>query len=152
MEGAYEAHDGPKAMVRYEDLVANTLGGMRRVCSGLGIAVDEGELAWVVGKHAWEIVPEREKGAGKFRRKATPGGWAEDLSPELARTPRSDVATRCVPTRTGASHEEENVYGTVRNARPHAWLAVGVAIVAAIVPALVAATPEPARAAKGGPW
>jgi hypothetical protein len=34
-----------------------------------------------VDKHAWENIPEEEKGQGKFYRKATPGGWREDLTP-----------------------------------------------------------------------
>jgi hypothetical protein len=36
----------------------------------------------VVEKHAFENVPEDQKGPGKFVRKATPGGWKEDLAPE----------------------------------------------------------------------
>jgi hypothetical protein len=82
---AYEAHAGRKALVRYEDLRADTLGAMRRLYSELGIAVDEGELAGAVEKHSWENIPEEEKGEGKFYRKATPGGWREDLTPEQAR-------------------------------------------------------------------
>jgi hypothetical protein len=34
-----------------------------------------------VEKHSWESIPEEEKGEGKFYRKATPGGWREDLTP-----------------------------------------------------------------------
>ncbi|MGB3681464.1 MAG: sulfotransferase domain-containing protein [Rubrobacteraceae bacterium] len=79
---AYERHTGPKTLVRYEDLLADTLGTMKRVYSGLEIAVDEGELARVVEKHAWESIPEEDKGQGKFYRKATPGSWREDLMPE----------------------------------------------------------------------
>ncbi|HEU4494146.1 MAG TPA: hypothetical protein VFR69_08145, partial [Rubrobacteraceae bacterium] len=37
-----------------------------------------------VEKHSWENVPEEEKGEGKFHRKATPGGWREDLTPGQA--------------------------------------------------------------------
>jgi hypothetical protein len=33
---AYEAHEGPKVMVRYEDLRTDTLGTMRRIYSALG--------------------------------------------------------------------------------------------------------------------
>jgi hypothetical protein len=79
---AYDAHRGPKVMVRYEDLRADTLGTMRRIYSSLGIEVDEAELAGAVEKHSWENVPEEDKGEGKFHRKATPGGWREDLTPE----------------------------------------------------------------------
>ena len=69
-------------LVRYEDLRSDTLGTMRRIYSSLGIPVDERELSRAVKKHSWENVPEEEKGEGKFYRKATPGGWREDLTPE----------------------------------------------------------------------
>ena len=38
-----------------------------------------------VEEHSWENIPEEEKGEGKFRRKATPGSWREDLTTEQAR-------------------------------------------------------------------
>jgi hypothetical protein len=79
---AYDAHEGPKVLVRYEELRSDTLGTMKRIYSTLGIEVDEGELARVVEKHSWENIPEDQKGQGKFYRKASPGGWREDLTPE----------------------------------------------------------------------
>jgi hypothetical protein len=79
---AYDAHGGRKAMVRYEDLRADTLNTMRRIYTGLQILVDEAELALSVEKNSWENIPEEEKGEGKFHRKAKPGGWREDLTPE----------------------------------------------------------------------
>jgi hypothetical protein len=82
---AYEAHKGPKVLVRYEDLRANTLGEMKRIYSSLGIPADEQALRRTVEKHAWENLPEEEKGRGKARRKAMIGGWREDLTPEQAR-------------------------------------------------------------------
>jgi sulfotransferase family protein len=82
---AYDAHRGKKVLVRYEELRADTLGTMKRMYSTLGIAVDEEELKRVVEKHSWENIPEEEKGEGKFYRKASPGGWREDLTPEQAR-------------------------------------------------------------------
>jgi hypothetical protein len=83
---AYEAHKGPKVLVRYEELRVDTLGTMKHICSTLGITVDEDELASAVEKHSWENVPEEDKGGGKFHRKATPGGWKEDLTPEQIET------------------------------------------------------------------
>jgi hypothetical protein len=83
---AYEAHEGPKVMVRYEDLRADTLGTMRRLYSTLGIPTGEDELAKVVKKHAWENIPEEKKGLGKFFRKAKAGGWRQDLTPHQARS------------------------------------------------------------------
>jgi hypothetical protein len=79
---AYEAHEGPKVLIRYEDLRADTLETMKRIYSELKIPVDEGELARVVERRAWENIPEEEKGPGLIRRKAVAGGWKEDLTAE----------------------------------------------------------------------
>lgn len=81
---AYDAHKGPKVLVRYEDLRADTLGTMKRIYSTLEIPVNEGELAEIVEKHSWENIPEDEKGVGKFNRKAVPGSWRGDLTPKQA--------------------------------------------------------------------
>jgi len=83
---AYDKHRGPKAIVRYEDLCADTLGTVSRMYAALGVPVDEAELARAVDMHAWESLPDAEKGSGKFHRKGTPGGWREDLTPEQAAT------------------------------------------------------------------
>ncbi len=82
---AYAAHEGPKVLVRYEELRADTLGTMKRIHSTLGMALEEEKLLHSVEEHSWENIPEEEKGEGKFRRKATPGSWREDLTPEQAR-------------------------------------------------------------------
>jgi hypothetical protein len=79
---AYAAHQGPKVLVKYEELRANTLEEMRRIHSVLGMAVDDERLRHSVREQSWENVPEDKKGEGKFYRKATPGGWEEDLTPE----------------------------------------------------------------------
>jgi hypothetical protein len=89
---AYEAHNGLKVLARYEDLRADTLGTMRRIYSALEIPVEEGELARVVNKYTWENIPEEEKGEGTIRRKATPGGWREDLTPEQAKMVEREAA------------------------------------------------------------
>jgi sulfotransferase family protein len=83
---AYDAHQGPKVLVRYEELRADTLATMKRIYSTLGIEVDEEALGRIVEKHSWENIPEEKKGEGKFYRKATPGGWREDLTPDQAKT------------------------------------------------------------------
>ena len=79
---AYEAHRGPKVLVKYEELRADTLATMKRIYSALEIPVEEAELARSVEKHSWERIPAEQKGEGKFHRKAKPGGWREDLTPE----------------------------------------------------------------------
>jgi hypothetical protein len=83
---AYESHRGRKGLVRYEELRADTLRTLKRIYSELEIPADERELAKAVDKHSWEKIPEEKKGAGKIFRKATPGGWREDLTPKQAKT------------------------------------------------------------------
>src|SRR5918998_4739141 len=83
---AYEAHPGPKALVRYEELVADTLGTMRRIYRELGLGEDRERLERAVGKHSWEMIPEEKKGEGKFYRKGEVGSWREDHPPEQVRT------------------------------------------------------------------
>jgi len=78
---AFDAHEGPKTLVRYEDLRAEPLDAMRRIYSGLRMEADGDALARAVEKHSWESIPEDMKGQGKFYRKASPGGWEEDLTP-----------------------------------------------------------------------
>ena len=89
---AYDTHQGRKVLVRYEDLRADALGTMARLCPELGIELDEEDLARVVEAHSWEAVPREERGEGKFRRKARPGSWKEDLTPGQARVVEETTA------------------------------------------------------------
>jgi Sulfotransferase family len=82
---AYEAHNGRKVATRYEDLRYDALGELQKIYSSLAIPIEEERLRRVVEKHAWENIPERQKGPNKPRRKARPGGWREDLTPGQAR-------------------------------------------------------------------
>ena len=82
---AFDTHDGRKIMVRYDDLRTRTLGTMRDLCAALELPVTEERLAQVVDKHSFENIPQRERGEGKFYRKATSGGWKDDLTPEQAK-------------------------------------------------------------------
>ncbi len=83
---AYEAHEGPKTLVRYEDLRSSPLETMQRIYSDLGMPVDGDKVLRAVEKHSWENIPEGKKGPDKFYRKASPGGWREDLTPEQVQT------------------------------------------------------------------
>lgn len=77
---AYDTHPGPKAILRYEDLRENTLAAMRRLYAEMKVPVEEETLAKAVEKHAWENIPEGQKGEGTFNRKGKAGAWKEDLS------------------------------------------------------------------------
>ena len=82
---AHDSHEGPKAVIRYEDLNADTSAAMRDLYGSLGMTLDEGELGRIVRDHSWESIPEEKKGEGKFYRKAQVGSWKEDLRPEETR-------------------------------------------------------------------
>lgn len=77
--------EGRKVLVRYEDLKADTLGTTRRIYSALEIAVEEGQLAGAVNKHALESMPNDRKGLGTIRRRGISGGWRGDPTPEQAK-------------------------------------------------------------------
>lgn len=81
---AYECHDGPKAMVRYEDLRRDTYSVLERIHDDLDLEIESAELGESVAKRSWVNISEEKKGQGKSRRKATPGSWREDLSAEQA--------------------------------------------------------------------
>lgn len=77
---AYETHEGRKTLVKYEDLRYDTLKTMHRIYATLEIPIDDEELRAAVEKHAWENVPAVGKGVNTRYRKATPGGWKDDLT------------------------------------------------------------------------
>lgn len=79
---AFEAHEGRKALVRYEDLKSEPLETTKRIYSSLEIPVDQEQLERAVEQLSWTNLPGSEKGEGKARRKAAPGSWGEDLSEE----------------------------------------------------------------------
>ena len=82
VQRAYQAHQGKKVIVRYEDLREDAVGTLGTMYAALGIEVDQSQLGAAVAKHSWEQIPDSDKGSGKFYRKAAPGGWREDLSPD----------------------------------------------------------------------
>lgn len=81
---AYDAHPGPKTIVRYEDVRAEPEEHLIKLLRALNLRVQRANISRVVEKHDWSNVPESEKGAGKIRRRAKPGGWQEDLTEEQA--------------------------------------------------------------------
>jgi LPS sulfotransferase NodH len=83
---AYARHpEGAKVMIRYEDLRAAPRDCVSYICDSLGIEVDSEQLKQAVERRAFESIPQEHRGRGKFHRKATPGGWREDLTPEQVR-------------------------------------------------------------------
>lgn len=78
---AYRTHTGSKTLIKYEDLISDTLGVMRQLYQDIQLPVDDAALAHSVEKHSWTNIPEKKKGQGKFYRKGTSGSWKEDLTP-----------------------------------------------------------------------
>jgi hypothetical protein len=55
---AYDAHEGYKVLIKYEDLRADTFSAMKHVYKVLELPVDEEELSRAVKNHSWENIPE----------------------------------------------------------------------------------------------
>jgi sulfotransferase family protein len=89
---AYRATRSPRAIVRYEDLHRDTSGELSRLARELDLAVGEEALSAAVERHAWETVPDEEKGSGRLFRKAAPGSWGDDLTPEQVHTVELEAA------------------------------------------------------------
>ncbi len=81
---AYAAHPGPKVLVKYEEMMADPVAVLHRTYEALGIAIPEAEVASAVEKHSFHNIPPEDKGPQKFRRKASPGSWQDDLTRDQA--------------------------------------------------------------------
>lgn len=77
---AFERYEKQKSLVTYEELRANGPEVMERIAADLGLPGDKARQT--AERHAFEAIPEDQRGAGKFRRKAQPGSWREDLTEE----------------------------------------------------------------------
>jgi hypothetical protein len=80
---AYERHDPElRRKVRYEDLLADTEGGLAELAKWLKLPIGPKRIANIVKGHSFERIPEDRRGPGKIRRSASPGAWREGLSPD----------------------------------------------------------------------
>jgi Sulfotransferase family len=79
---AFDRHPPDRrVLVRYEDLVADPVSELARICTRLPIDVPTDALAAAAAEHAYAAVPAAAKGETKEIRSASPGGWRENLSP-----------------------------------------------------------------------
>jgi len=84
---AYDSlSDGQRLLVRYEEILADTPGQLRRIFDWLDFDVSEEDLAAVVERQAFESAPRDRRGPGKPMRAATPGLWRENLTEDEQRT------------------------------------------------------------------
>ena len=79
---AYDAHpDDRKILVRYEDLLADTEGWLRKIFDRFQLRAADQKVAKIVSLEAFENVPDDRKGPDKPIRAASPGLWRQNLSP-----------------------------------------------------------------------
>lgn len=79
---AFAAHQGPKLMVRYEELLADPEGQLAAVYAWLGLSAERGWLREACARHRFERIADGERGESSFYRSARPGAWAENLRAE----------------------------------------------------------------------
>jgi hypothetical protein len=76
VQRAYGAHDPDRrVLVRYEDLLEDSVRQLERMCGPLGVAADRTELERIAARNDYAAVPSSDKGDDKPIRSATPGGW-----------------------------------------------------------------------------
>jgi hypothetical protein len=72
-------------MIRYEDLLADTLGMMRRVFDHYEVKLSERRVRRIVAKHAFKTATGRDAGQEDqhdFNRKGVAGDWVNHFAPE----------------------------------------------------------------------
>lgn len=81
-------HPERSLLVRYEDLLADTAGWMRRVFEHFELPVDDQRLLRIVEAHRFERVTGRARGQedrASFNRKGVAGDWTNHFSPDQKR-------------------------------------------------------------------
>ncbi len=71
-----------RVLIRYEEMRADPVDALERICRPLGIDASRGELERIARENEFSRVPGSRKGAGREIRRARPGGWASHMSDE----------------------------------------------------------------------
>jgi hypothetical protein len=71
-----------RVLVRYEELRADPVTELARICKTIGIEPADGQLERIAAANEFSRVPDASKGAGREIRRAKPGGWAAHMSRE----------------------------------------------------------------------
>jgi hypothetical protein len=71
-----------RVLVRYEEMRADPVSALGRICATLGIDVNRGQLEKIATVNSFSAIPKTEKGTGREIRRAKPGGWAKQMSRE----------------------------------------------------------------------
>ena len=71
-----------RVLICYEEMRADPVAALERICSMLGIEAAREQLEEIAGTHSFSRVPKSDKGAGREIRRAEPGGWANHMTRE----------------------------------------------------------------------
>ncbi len=71
-----------RVLIRYEEMRADPISALQRICATLSIEATREQLEEIAGTHSFSSVPSSAKGAGREIRRAEPGGWAAHMSRE----------------------------------------------------------------------
>jgi len=69
-----------RVLIRYEEMRADPVAALERICSMLGLEVSRKQLDEIAGTHSYSSVPKADKGAGREIRRAEPGGWTDHMT------------------------------------------------------------------------
>ncbi len=81
-------------VVRYEELLSDTVGQLARLDEWLGLGRSETTLRIAVRRHRFGSLRNRLRGNRKGVRAASPGLWRENLSPEEQRLARTIIGAK----------------------------------------------------------
>ena len=69
-----------RVLIRYEEMRADPVAALERICAMLGIEASREQLDEIAGTHSFSSVPKADKGAGREIRRAEPGGWTDHMT------------------------------------------------------------------------
>lgn len=82
VQQAFDAHPGPKHVVRYEHMLADPQAHLVSIFRWLGIDAEPAMTRKLIDRHAFDELPAEARGPQKFFRAASPGLWRENLDSE----------------------------------------------------------------------
>ena len=71
-----------RVLIRYEEMRADPVAALERICGMLGIGASHEQLEKVAAANSFSRVPKSARGAGREIRRAEPGGWAAHMTRE----------------------------------------------------------------------
>jgi hypothetical protein len=79
---AFDAYDPERRiLVRYEDLLFDPAGQLRRICEVVGLVPDDPRvLDAIADRNSFDSLPDAGTGSGREQRAAEPGGWRQNLT------------------------------------------------------------------------